>query len=296
MTESTIYKSKEGEAEILKLYDEALVNLGIDYEDKYVETRFGKTHLIVCGKTEAPPLLLFHGGNSTTPHGFKWFFSRLLDRYRVYAPDTIGHPGKSAQVRLNPRDSSYGKWASDIIAELETGPLPVIGPSYGGGILIRLAAYAPEKISRAVLVVPSGLVSGSVFRMVFEVIFPMLAYRRNPTREKLLAACKSWGPDLDDEDLALVGAVFKHLKIESTFPKMATEKELKGFSAPTLVIAVRKDIFFPAEKVIRRARKIIPNLEGELLLDSVHFMPPDQARMAVARIVEFLEEEDASIS
>ncbi|MBN2379975.1 alpha/beta hydrolase [candidate division WOR-3 bacterium] len=294
MKENTIYKSPEGEAQILRLYDKALANLGIAYEDKYVDTRFGKTHFVVCGRADAPALLLFHGGNSTTPHGLKWFFKSLADKYRIFAPDTIGHPGKSAQVRLNPRDASYGEWASDIISELKTGPLPVIGPSYGGGILIRLAAYDPAKISKAVLVVPSGLVLGSAFRMVFEVMLPVLAFRRNPTREKLLAACSSWGPELDDEDLELIGAVFKHLKIESSFPKLATKKELERFTAPTLVIAAEDDIFFPGKRVIERARKVIPNLTGQLLLDSIHFMPSEKAKTAVAKIVEFLEEEDAT--
>lgn len=291
MTEPTIYKSKEGEAEILKLYDQALANLGIDYADKYINTRFGKTHVVVAGDKSNPPLLLFHGGNSTTPHGLKWFFSSLVDKYRVYAPDTIGHPGKSAQVRLNPKDSSYAQWAADIIDELGTGSLPVIGPSYGGGILIRLAAYAPDKISRAVLVVPSGLVSGSMFRMIFEVMFPMLAYRRSLSREKLLAACKSWGPELDDDDLELIGAVFRDLKIESNFPRLATRKELEGFSAPTLVIAAEDDIFFPGKKVIKRVKKITPNLKDTLLLEKCpHFIPPDKAKQVVERISNFLDQ------
>ncbi len=48
------------------------------------------THLLVAGPEGAPPLVIFHGGN---------------------APDTIGHPGKSAEQRVSPRDNSYGRLA-----------------------------------------------------------------------------------------------------------------------------------------------------------------------------------------
>ena len=33
MTEQSIYFTKEGEAEVIKQYDKALANLGIEYED-----------------------------------------------------------------------------------------------------------------------------------------------------------------------------------------------------------------------------------------------------------------------
>jgi len=42
----TIYKSKEGKKKILELYDEQLSRLKFSYKDIYVDTSFGKTHLI----------------------------------------------------------------------------------------------------------------------------------------------------------------------------------------------------------------------------------------------------------
>ena len=60
----TIYKSEEGKRKILDLYDEQLYRLNISYKDLYVNTSFGKTHLVETGNLEGEPLLVFHGGNA----------------------------------------------------------------------------------------------------------------------------------------------------------------------------------------------------------------------------------------
>lgn len=64
----SLYKSAEGKRAVLDLYDEQLSRIGCPFEDVYVDTAFGRTHVVVTGDPEAVPLLSFHGGNSTTAH------------------------------------------------------------------------------------------------------------------------------------------------------------------------------------------------------------------------------------
>ncbi len=54
---ASIYRSVEGQAEILRLYDEALSRLGIGYESKTVSTRYGETHVLSVGPEDAPPVV-----------------------------------------------------------------------------------------------------------------------------------------------------------------------------------------------------------------------------------------------
>ena len=42
----SIYKTEEGKKRILELYDKQLERLDVPYKDLYVETSFGRTHLI----------------------------------------------------------------------------------------------------------------------------------------------------------------------------------------------------------------------------------------------------------
>ncbi len=62
-------------------------------------------------------------------------FLHLLKNFRIYAPDTIGHPGRSAQTVLSSRDNSYGEWATDVIGGIGLERAGAIGISYGGGYL-----------------------------------------------------------------------------------------------------------------------------------------------------------------
>ena len=54
---NSIYKSPEGEAEILALYGEALAALGSEHRSLTVGTRYGDTHVLAVGPGDAPPVL-----------------------------------------------------------------------------------------------------------------------------------------------------------------------------------------------------------------------------------------------
>lgn len=107
---TTIYKSSEGETRILELYNSFQNGLRVDFDDYMVNTHFGPTHVLVTGPKQGLLVVITHGGNSVNPQGLQGLIPLLNQRrYRIYAPDTIGHPGKSAQVRISTRDQSYGK-------------------------------------------------------------------------------------------------------------------------------------------------------------------------------------------
>jgi hypothetical protein len=49
---ASIYRTREGQVEILRLYDEALSHLGIGHESQTVPTRYGDTHVLSLGANE----------------------------------------------------------------------------------------------------------------------------------------------------------------------------------------------------------------------------------------------------
>ena len=89
----SIYSSPAGRTEVLALYEQAIDELGIQVDHLSVDTRFGHTHVLVAGPECAPPLVIFQGGNFLGPLSTAWF-RPLMEEWRVYAPDTIGHPGR----------------------------------------------------------------------------------------------------------------------------------------------------------------------------------------------------------
>ncbi len=267
---ASIYKTGDGAAEILSLYDEALARLDAKYESLTVATSLGDTHILALGPEDAPPLLLLPGGNFLNPSCLGWF-SPLAGKHRIYAPDIIGQPGRSAGFRPSSKGAGHARWAEEILDGLGLERVPFVGISYGAGISLRVAGRTPERISHAVLVSPSGLVRGPIPRMLKEVVLPMVMYRLSPSGERLHRAVRPLLTEGDEFLTRQVGAVYRHVKLDSDLPRAATEAELSHFDAPTMVFAAEDDIFFPGEAVIRRAREIVPNLvSAEILRGSRH--------------------------
>jgi pimeloyl-ACP methyl ester carboxylesterase len=269
---TSIYKHSDVRAAILRYYDEAVAQIDMPIQERTVKTRFGDTHLLVTGPEDAPPLVIFHGGNVVNPVSLRWF-APLLREYRVYAPDTIGHPGKSAETRVSPKDDSYGKWVVDLLDGLGLAKAPMIGPSYGGGILLRTAAFAPERITKAVLLVPASIAHGPLWPMMAGIVGPMLRYKLFPNRSRLAGAVMPMFTEVPEERLLdLIHQVYVGVTLEPGMPKTVTKAELANFTAPTLLLAAENDVFFPASRVIPRAQAIIPNLvRAEVLQGCCHY-------------------------
>ena len=81
----------------------------------------------------------------------------LFRDFHIYAVDTIGHPGKSAEVSLSARNYDYGKWAGEVISGLGYRSIRCFGGSYGAGIIVKTMCAVPKMVERAVLYVPSGI-------------------------------------------------------------------------------------------------------------------------------------------
>ncbi len=268
MKQKSIYRSSEGKRELVKIYDRHLKNLNIPFKDIYVQTRYGKTHVVNTGKRDSFPLVCLHGGNSNTPD---MLISNLpmLEKFNIYAIDTIGHPGKSDETRLSSNDLSYGFWLLDVIDELQFNTINIYSGSFGAGIAIRLATVAPKRINKLSLFVPSGIANGSI-RDQIKLLLPYFRYKLHPTSQNLIKLSRTIMTRFDEERMELIQAIFKYVKINPKMPRPAYNGELDGLKAPTIIIAAKNDILFPASKVIPRAKEIFPNLTYTEIIESLH--------------------------
>lgn len=285
----SIYRSAEGKERILKLYDQNWDALNLDLEHCTVSTRHGSTHVVVTGPRDGQPVVVFHGGNMISPVSFAWVAS-LTNGYRFYAPDTVGHPGYSAETRLKPASFQYGEWAADVIDGLGLNQPVVMGGSYGAGILLNLAGFAPEKIGKGILVVPSGFAPPPLWPLIKRIVFPMLMYRMTGQHVWLVRSLEPMYPEPSEAVVAVTGEVFRSVKIEPEMPRTIQVEDLKRYLAPTLVMGAEKDVFFPGVAVLRRAPQVIPNLAAaELIPGSSHFIPQKLWGMLCERIERFIE-------
>jgi len=296
----SIYKTPEGEAEIRALYDEALAGLGPGWESLTVRTRLGDTHVIALGPEGAPPVVCLPGGNALNPISLKWFLP-LAERHRIYAPDIVGQPGRSAQERPSPKGDGHAFWVEDVLDGLGLERVPLVGISYGAAIAIRTMGVAPERVCRAALVSPAGIASGPFLRILVEIGAPMLLYRLRPTQERLLRAVRPLYTEPEDPAFSpavrQLGAALRHLRLDADLPRMATEEELAGFGGPVAVFAAEEDALFPARAVLPRAKEIFPNLALAESLRGCRHVPSKAVLGRVnERVLAFLASPDETSS
>lgn len=283
-----IYKSKDGQIKSLELYDKQLSKLGFSFIDLYIETSFGNTHIVETGNSGGTPLLIFHGGNSTSAYNLL-MYSFLLEDFHVYAVDTIGHPGKSAEVCLSHRGYDYGKWASEVIEKIGYEKISCFGCSFGGGILAKLICVAPAMVEKAVLIVPSGINNALPISSI-KMMIPLLQYSITKKEKYLIktALHMALREDILDEDtLDIVKDSFDNVKTKVGMPTNIEAQKLSSYNSQTLVIASEKDCLFPAKKVLSKAKQIISNCRTYELKESghMHILPQNVKDI----IIDFLK-------
>lgn len=258
----TIYKTSDGKQKTLALYDAQLLKLGFSYKDIFITTSFGKTHVVETGNTAGPALLVFHGGNSTSAYNLL-VCRFLLQDYHVYAVDIIGHPGKSDERCLSPRGYSYGKWGSEVISALGFQKIRCFGGSFGGGVLAKTMCVAPEKIEKSVLVVPSGI-SNAIPIGSAKMTVPLIKYNRTHEKKYITETALFMSiteEPLDDDTYDILKDSFENVKTKVGMPSNVSKKKMQKYKAPALVFASELDCMFPARKVLKRAKEILPQCE-----------------------------------
>ncbi len=269
---ASIYKTKRGEKILKDLYDQQVESLGVFHEDVYVGTRFGKTHVLKIGNPDATPILYFHGGNSTAAFSLKQNLYLTKD-YQLYAPDIIGHPGKSDQRVLSSNTLEYGEWASDVIDSLGYNKIICMGESFGGGVLSKLMCVSPKKVSKAILLMPAGICNSSKVKFVFSMGIPMMMYfvtKKEKWFNKAILPMMTSGEPVGKDTMNMIRTSFHNVKINPNMPGNVKKEEIENYDAPTLLLAGEKDVLFPGEKVIKRAKELIPSVEAHLLPDCGH--------------------------
>jgi pimeloyl-ACP methyl ester carboxylesterase len=97
-------------------------------------------------------VLLHATGTSST--GWLLNIGPLSQRYRVYAVDILGEPGKTRQTRLLADRADCASWVSAVLDGLGLDRVRLGGWSFGGWLTLNFVLAAPHRVEQAVLVAP----------------------------------------------------------------------------------------------------------------------------------------------
>lgn len=284
-----VYRNKVSMEKIHELYDRTLYSLNVKCEEVYLNTSYGKTHILILGNSSKEKLITLHGGNGMNPLNIK-LFKPLLEKYCIIAPDVIGMPGKSDPYRtLSSSREDYGVWINEIMKLMDLNEALFVVSSYSAAMMLSLAKIHPERIKKAVLLVPSGIAHGPIFSIISKMMIPFMKYYIHATQDNLRGIMHTMITDEDEEWEEFLHLMMSGYKMEMRAPKEYKAQELSSFLAPVLVIASKNDVFFPAEKVFLRLPELFKGSIDTITIEDRH-LPSKQTMVELCSdILSFFE-------
>jgi pimeloyl-ACP methyl ester carboxylesterase len=88
----------------------------------------------------------------------------------------------------------------------------------------------------------------------------------------------------------MIGAKsFKPQELSLGVTSVFTDEELRRLNIPTLLLVGEHEVVYEPKRVLERARRLMPNIEAELISGGGHIFPIDQAEATNNRMVAFLQ-------
>lgn len=260
MRTESIYKTAAGEQAILAAYDHALATHWPPHEVVTVPTRYGDTAAIVTGPAEGPPLVLLHGAGSNSA---VWAADATTygSRFRVYAVDLIGEPGKSAPTRPPWDGPAFTEWLGETLDRLGLTQVSLLGISQGGWVALRFSAAHPDRVARLVLLAPGGVVADRTSFLLKAVGSSFLGRRGADSLKRLVLGNTELPPELD-EYLSLIMAEFKP-RIGAL--PLLTDEELVRLTMPVLLIGGDQDALRDEVAISARLEESLPDVKTVIL-------------------------------
>jgi len=278
-----MFRTPEGQARYFAAYEKTLGLWPVPVESFDVTTRFGLTHVNVCGVKDSPPLILFHGAAISST---QWYpnVESLSQHYRIYAPDILGEVGKSIRTGDPLKPEDYPIWISDLLAGLDLESAHVGGLSLGGYIAVTMAIKLSNRVKKLILMAPAGIAplrKTSYLRMAIAFV-PFLS-RKIKQRVILGTNTPILNPLIDQ--VTETGDFRYNLFLPPNF----SDEELQNVKASTLLLLGENEVIFNIQRIMKRCRQNIPVMTTRVIANAGHALSIDQPEIVNRYVIEFLQ-------
>lgn len=273
----------------MDIYDKRVSLWPEDTEDLFIQSEYGKVHILACGDTANPPLVMIHAA-SMGAHSWAENLLPLLPHYRIYSIDNIGEGNKSelddAMVYPQTQKQIADHFAF-ILDELGIKKSPVFGASNGGYIASSYVYHYPERVSSLCLFGPMGLTqlsAKSIMMLSISSMYPFQFVRERVSR---------WALGNDEVTHQRFGDWFNWI-MKGTIPSVGmpipmTSEQKAEMDLPVLLFLGTNDkIVGDAETALKIAKEY-PNVQIEVL-DSGHLIAVEHAPFVNEVVSDFLLE------
>ncbi len=281
----SVFRSADGQEQVFKAYDEIMAKWPVPYEELFIPTRLGSTHVIASGQIEAPPLILVHAFCASAA---SWYMNveGLSKAYRVYCVDIIGDANKSKPYRYIRQLEDFVGWFNDLLDGLLIKHASLAGNSIGGFLASNYALQQPERVKSLILIGPAA-----TFRQIMP--FYLNTFPAGMTGwEFLIRHAVKWCENRVPFDPAWKELFHKTLKygkgVSQVFPSVYTDEQLKKLEVPTLLLLGDRERIYDLNLAMDRAKALMPDIEIEIIKDANHITALSQPEKTNAAMLRFL--------
>ncbi len=290
-----IFWSPEIEAKFNAAYDAVLKEWPVPYEELYIPTRFGDTHVLASGRKDATPLLLLNPGGGSCAI---WIHNiePLSQHYRAYAVDVIGEMNKSIPTRPIRSHPEFVEWISDLLDGLRIQSTHLVGNSNGGFFALETALALPERVRKVVLISPAATFV-QMWAWWLRLLVPAHMIAPVIRSERMVHAAYGWlwqGFPVDEcyarlKSISTVAGYPRYRPTRnSAAPRVFSDDELRRIRNPVLLLIGDHDVIYKPEEAIRRATRLVPGLKAEIVPNANHCAQYTAPEFVNARILDFL--------
>jgi len=314
-TYNGLYKSESGYRAIMSWYDGLVDQMDFPHESVFVDTPFGRTHMIAAGDQAAEPMFLVPGVAGSAPL-WRRQLKALSAHHRVYAMDMLGQPGRSEGRPLSYVNDDFVHWLIAIMDEMDIDKANIVGASVGGWISLRAGIVAPTRINKAVMLGPTGICRAKLpFKIWLTKVLGNTSsadvLEDDLTAKSIAAKGKKGTFGTFDRQLArAMSLATKHFRVDRSLgvynektgriDPLASARILKRFflsepadnlrqfAVPGLIILGEHETLYNPHKMSQKVKRLMPGVRVDIVPNAGHAAMYDRPDVANRIIDEFL--------
>ena len=293
---SSLYKTEEGREIAYNSYDKAMELWDVRYHEEFIETDYGKSHVIISGEENEAPLVLLPG---LFADATMWYpnVEALSQHFKVYTLDMPNYGGKSKPSgKAVETLDDYRTWFSQILRHYQIKEVSVAGLSYGSWLALALARKMPDSIDNLVLLDPSETFMPMNSAMAWKGFRYFMFF---PNRKKYEKFFDWMGGGYSDPQLDVW---FEHMldvieygsvgMFDIPQHKIYKPEELEMISMPVLIMAGGKPIIYDSPAAFKvNAQKAIPHAEVIIVPGAGHGLNMEKPDIVNNKMIEFLKKQ-----
>jgi len=289
----SLYKTEEGKETAYKSYDKAMELWDVKYYDEYVQTDYGKSHVIISGEENEKVIILIPGlfGDASM-----WFpnVGKLSAHFKVLTLDMINYGGKSEPAgKAITTFEDYKIWFNQILDYYNLENVAVMGISYSSWLALSLAREVPNAIDELILLDPSETFMPMNGGIAWKGIKYFMLFPNRTKYAKFLdwlgGGYTNSQMDIWTEHMLDVIEFGSTKMFDVPQHRIYEPEELTMIDIPVLIMAGGKPILYDnPEDFKRNAEEALPEAEVIIIPGAGHGLNMEKPEFVNKKIIEFL--------